>query len=120
LPGHPVNEFIYSIFWGNGPWLFNFFSALCSVICFVLFYCSAKKLEIKNALLASLALVFTPVVYINSTCTIDYLWALMFALAAFYFLIGQRLFWAGLLLGLAVGCRINSAILYLPFLLWLF
>ena len=27
LPGHPVNEFIYSIFWGYGPWLFNFFSA---------------------------------------------------------------------------------------------
>jgi hypothetical protein len=34
LPGHPVNEFIYSVFWGYGPWLFNFFSALCSVVCF--------------------------------------------------------------------------------------
>lgn len=120
LPGHPVNEFVYSVFWGHGAWLFNFFSALCSVVCFILFYLILKKFEIKNALLAAMALVFTPVVYINSTCTIDYLWALMFCLGAFYYLVHSRLFLAGVFLGLAVGCRINSAILYLPFLIWLF
>ena len=120
LPGHPVNELIYSIFWGNGPWLFNFFSAICSVVCFVLFYLIAKKLRVKNYAWAALALVFTPVVYINSTCTIDYLWALMFATAAFYAIIHQKLFWSAVLLALAVGCRINSTVLYLPFLIWLF
>ena len=36
LPGHPVNELIYSIFWGNGPWLFNFFRQY--VVWFALFY----------------------------------------------------------------------------------
>lgn len=120
LPGHPVNEFIYSLFWGNGAWLFNLFSALCSVVCFILFFFIAKKLFVKQALLASLAFVFTPVVYINSTCTIDYLWALMFALSSFYFLISKKITWAALLLGLAVGCRINSAVLFIPYLIWIF
>lgn len=120
LPGHPVNEFIYSLFWGHGAWLYNLFSALCSVVCFVLLFIIAKKLNQKQPLLASLALVFTPVVYINSTCTIDYLWALMFALSAFYFLISKKLPWAAILLGLAVGCRINSAVLFIPFLVWMF
>jgi hypothetical protein len=120
LPGHPVNEFVYSVLWGYGPWLYNFLSALCSVFCFVLFYFIAKKLKIKHYVWASLALVFTPVVFINSTCTIDYLWALMFALAAYYALINNQLFLTELLLALAVGCRINSAILYVPFLCWLY
>jgi hypothetical protein len=48
LPGHPVNELIYSLFWGYGPWLYNFFSAICSVICFILFYLTLKKLNFKN------------------------------------------------------------------------
>jgi hypothetical protein len=120
LPGHPVNEFIYSIFWGNGPWLYNFFSAVCSVFCFILFYLICKKLTIKNYAWASLAMAFTPVVYINSTCTIDYLWALLFAITSFYALIHQRLFWSAFFLALAVGCRINSAILYIPFILWIY
>jgi len=120
LPGHPVNEFIYSVCWGYGAWLFNFFSVICSVVCFVLFYRIAKKLQIKHSFLASLALVFTPVVYINSTCTIDYLWALMFALAAFYALQHTKLFLAGFFLALSVGCRINSAILFIPFILWFY
>jgi hypothetical protein len=120
LPGHPVNESVYSLFWGYGPWLFNFFSAACSVICFVLFYFIAKKLHVKHHIWASLALVFTPVVYINSTCTIDYLWALMFALASFYALVKKNLIWSAVFLGLAIGCRINTAILYLPFLCWFY
>jgi hypothetical protein len=120
LPGHPVNEFIYSICWGYGAWLYNFLSVLCSLVCFVLFYLIAKNFRIKYSILASLALVFTPVVYINSTCTIDYLWALMFALASFYTLQRQKLYLAALFLALSVGCRINSAILYLPFILWFY
>lgn len=120
LPGHPVNEFVYSVFWGHGPWLYNFFSALCSVVSFVIFYFIVKKLQLKHGLLSSLAFVFTPVVYVNSCCTIDYLWAIMFALAAFLALTHKRLYGAGVFLALAVGCRINSGILYLPFLCWLY
>jgi hypothetical protein len=120
LPGHPVNEFIYSVFWGYGPWLFNFFSALCSVVCFLLFYLITKKHQLKNNVLAALALTYAPVIYINSTCTIDYVWALMFALAAYYCLVSKKLIWAAVFLGIAVGCRINSAILYIPFLIWWF
>jgi hypothetical protein len=120
LPGHPVNEWVYGQLWGYGPWLYNFLSALCSAICFILFYGISKHMQLKQAALAALALAFTPVVYINSTCTIDYVWAMMFALAAFYALLQQQLIVTGIMLGLAVGCRINSAVLFIPFLCWLF
>lgn len=120
LPGHPVNEFLYSFLWGHGPWLYNFLSAVCSVVSFVLFYFIAKKLQMKHYTWAALALVFTPVVYINSTCTIDYLWALMFALASFYALLHKNLIFTAVFLALAIGCRINSAVLYLPFLCWFY
>ncbi len=119
LPGHPVNEFIYALFWGYGPWLYNFFSALCSVVSFIFFYLIGKKLSIKQPVLAALALVFTPVIYINSTCTVDYLWALMFVLISFYLLISKKYYTAAVFFALAVGCRINSIILYIPFVLWI-
>ena len=50
LPGHPVNEWVYSLLWGYGPWLYNFLSALCSVVCFLIFYRIAKHLQIKQFL----------------------------------------------------------------------
>ena len=120
LPGHPVNEFIYSLFWGYGAWLYNFFSALCSVLSVLFFYLICKQLNVKHFVWASLAFAFTPVVYINSTCTIDYLWALMFAVIAFYALINNKFLLAGVLLGLGVSCRINTIILFLPMLIWMF
>jgi hypothetical protein len=92
LPGHPVNEIIYSLLWGHGPMLYNFLSALCSIICFMLFYNIAKQLRVKHYLWASWAFIFTPVVYINSTCTLDYIWALMFCLASFYHII-KKYYW---------------------------
>ncbi len=120
LPGHPVNEFVYSLFWGYGAWLYNLFSALCSVLAFLFFYLSLKKLGIENYRWGAIALAFTPVVYINSTCTVDYLWALMFSLASFYALIHHRFTFSAILLALAIGCRINSIILLPPFLGWIF
>ncbi len=111
LPGHPVQEFILGWTWSDSPFLFNLFSAIMGSLAVVFFTASAKRLGIKNDLLAGLVFAMVPVVYINSTCTVDYIWALGFAMASFYFFLGKKYMLAGVFLGLAMGCRITSGAL---------
>jgi hypothetical protein len=54
------------------------------------------------------------VVYIASTTTMDYVWALAFVLAALYFALGRRPVVAGVLLGAAISCRITSGAMIVP------
>jgi hypothetical protein len=67
----------------------------------------------------ALLIVWVPVVYINSTCTMDYLWALMFLSASFYALITRHFLLSAFLLALSVGCRITFAGMWLPFVLYI-
>jgi len=49
----------------------------------------------------------------------DYVWALGFILASLYYALAGRPLAAGLLLGIAVGCRLTSAGMLLPLALML-
>ena len=105
LPGHPFNEMFYVAMWGLNSWWFNFSSALMSVLLFV---CSFKILEhykVKDEWLASLAIVFVPVVYVNSTCTVDYLWSVTFIVAAFYFFLLRNWILGIIFFSISIGCR---------------
>ena len=115
LPGHPVQELIYSQLWGAGPFVFNLLTAVFSVIAVLFFVLSSKSLGFKHYYFAGLAFAFTPVIYISSTYTIDYLWTMAFILGSFYFLIRGKIIPAGVLLGFAIGCRITSGIMLIPF-----
>ena len=64
-------------------------------------------------MLAGFALAFTPQVYINSSNTTDYVWALAFILGSLYFVLLGRPLMAGILLGLAIGSRITSGAMLL-------
>jgi hypothetical protein len=61
----------------------------------------------------------TPVVYLSSCCTMDYMPALAGQLAATYAVLRRRPVLAGVLLGLGVGCRITAGALALPLCLWI-
>ena len=115
LPGHPVQELIYSAIWGAGPLVFNLLSAVFSTIAVMFFVLFLKTLGFKKYFLAGLAFAFTPVVYIASTYTIDYMWTCALIFISLYFLIKQRIGLAAIILGLAIGCRITSVVLLLPF-----
>ncbi|MEZ4620229.1 MAG: hypothetical protein R2867_32630, partial [Caldilineaceae bacterium] len=54
------------------------------------------------------------IIYINSTNTMDYIVALALVLGSTYFVVNYRPWPAGILLGLAVGCRITSGAMILP------
>lgn len=117
FPGHPVHEFIYSTFWGLPPFFYNSTSAFFSAIATVFFALILKELKFRHFLIASLALAFTPVFYISSTYTIDFIWTIAFILISFYALLKNQFVLCGIFLGLAIGCRITSGAMLLPFLI---
>jgi hypothetical protein len=63
------------------------------------------------------AFAFTPFLIVNSVQTKDYMWALTLMLAAYLCAIDGRPWLAGLLLGLAAGCRVTTGLFALPLLL---
>ncbi len=115
LPGFPVHELLCSLFYNGSYVTLNILSTIISTIGFFFFALTLKALRFKNVFLASFALAAVPVVFINSTTTIDYNWALAFILVGFYFVVKDKPSIAGLFLGLAIGCRITSGAMLLPF-----
>jgi len=73
-----------------------------------------KALDCKDNMIASLALAFIPIVYTTSTMSLDNLWALAFILSSLYFVLLRRPVVAGVLLGIAIGCRITSGAMLVP------
>ncbi|MES2396867.1 MAG: hypothetical protein V4549_12725 [Bacteroidota bacterium] len=117
LPGHPVQEFIYSALWGAGPIVFNGLCAFFSAVGAVFFALILKHLSFKHFFIASLAFAFVPVYYISSIYTIDFVWTQAFILISFYYLLKNKLIVCGIFLGLAIGCRITSGAMLLPFMI---
>jgi hypothetical protein len=119
FPGYPVPEYFYSLIPNQRPFAMNSVTALLSVVASTFFALSLRKLGSKDFLLGALALAFTPLVFINSTNSMDYVWALTFILGSLYFILAKHPLLAGILLGLAIGCRITSGAMLLPLvILW--
>jgi hypothetical protein len=118
LPGHPFNEMFYVAMWGLNSWWFNFSSALMSVLLFIFSFKILEFYKVKDEWLASLAIVFVPVIYVNSTCTVDYLWSVAFIVAAFYFFLHQNWILGIIFFSISVGCRLTNVVFFLPFLFY--
>jgi hypothetical protein len=119
LPGFPVYEYLTALSAWSAPWVSNAVTALFSVASFVLFAVIARELGVRRYLLLALAFAMTPVVYLSSCCTMDYMPALAGQLAATYAVLRRRPVLAGVLLGLGVGCRITAGALALPLCFWI-
>jgi hypothetical protein len=117
FPGHPTQELIYSALWGSGPIVFNGLCAFFSAIASVFFALILKHLKFKHFFIAALALAFVPVFYISSTYTIDFTWTLAFILISLYYLLKNKFIICGIFIGLAVGCRVTSGAMLLPFII---
>ena len=114
FPGYPVPEISSALLWRWGPPALNGATALLSALAAGLFALSLRALRCKDTWAAASALAFTPVVFVNSTNSMDYVWALAFILAALHLSILDYPLSAGLCLGLAIGCRMTSALMLLP------
>jgi hypothetical protein len=115
FPGFPVHELMCSLFYNGSYVALNLLTTIISTIGYLFFAFTLKVLRFKKVFLASFALAAIPVIYIQSTTNIDYTWALAFILIALYFVVKEKIVLAGLFLGMAIGCRITSGAMLLPF-----
>jgi hypothetical protein len=98
----------------------NLLTALASAIAAGMLALIAKYYRCKDFILIALTFAFIPIVFINSTMTMDYLWAMMFVMLSWYAGLKARPITAGLILGFAAGCRITTILLAFPFALLFF
>lgn len=118
FPGYPFFEIFNSLLIGGG-WVFtNIATAMMSFISVILFGKILNIFEIKNRALLLLTFAFIPVIWINSTITMDYMWALMFILLGSYLVFSGRYSMAGVAIGFAIGTRFTSAFMFIPLILW--
>lgn len=114
LPGNPLHEFIMTAFIAGGWIATNLATALMSLAGVYLFARIVKFHDFPYQGLMVFGFAFTPLLYINSISTMDYMWTLTFILASYLSTVKQRPILTGLFVGLAIGCRLQSAILLPP------
>lgn len=115
FPGYPFVELTYSLISNKGYFLFNFFTAFLSAVSFFFFAQIWKKLYQQSFIIPSLCFIFTPIIYVNSTNSMDYVWGLTFMLGSLYFILKERILLSGILLGCSIGCRLTYFIMFLIF-----
>jgi len=115
FPGYPLPEFFNSLIINYGWLATNAATVILSLISVYVFARILKELNIKNKGLLVVTYAFLPILWINSAITMDYMWALAFILLTWFFIIRKQYALAGLMMGLAIGSRITSLILILPF-----
>lgn len=115
LPGYPVHEFLCALFINYGYSGLNLISALFSAMAVLFFALTLKLLRFRYIFLAAFTLSMVPIFYIHSTTTIDYVIAIAFVLAGMYFLLKNKIIIAGIFIGLAIGTRITSCAMVIPF-----
>jgi len=120
FPGYPIPEIAYSQLVGLGPVAFNALTAFLSGIATIFFWQYVRTIAPKDAIPTSLAFAFAPVIFVNSTTSKDYVWALFFVMGAWYLCARGRSGLAGLALGLGIGSRLTSAVMVIPLSLTLF
>ena len=114
FPGYPIQEITCALFWRGGPCALNALTAAFSAVAVTAFAAIVRKLGCRDWFLAGLALAATPIFFVSSVCSKDYMWGLAFVLLSFLGALNYRPALAGAVLGLAIGCRPTSAAMALP------
>lgn len=117
-PGYPLYEIINAplIVIGTGK-LTNLMTMLVSMLGLLAFYLILKTFKVQQPLITLTLFAFIPIVWISSLITMDYWWSLTLLLWSFYLTLKKRHYWGAVFLGMAVGCRLPSALFILPILL---
>jgi hypothetical protein len=118
VPGYPVYEYMAALVVSWGPLASNGMTAVLSCIAVLFFALILRRMAVPLYALVAGALAVIPVVFLNSTVTMDYVPALAFMLASTYFMLAGRSVISGICLGLAIGCRLTSGAMWLPLALW--
>ncbi|HEY9206860.1 MAG TPA: hypothetical protein VIO58_13180 [Candidatus Methanoperedens sp.] len=105
----------------GGGWIaINTATAVMSFVALILFGRILNQFEIKNKALLLVTFAFIPIIWINSTITMDYMWALAFILLACFFIFTGRYSLAGIAIGFAIGTRFTSLLMVIPLVYWMY
>ncbi len=119
LPGFPLEEFVTVPLVRFG-WVWTNLSTVCiSLVGVYLFAKLLVELKLPARGLLTPAFAFTPLLWINSVLTMDYMWSLTMILACYLALIRRRPLLAGVCIGLAIGFRLTAFTAAAAFLFWL-
>jgi hypothetical protein len=111
LPGYFVHEFSTAILFKlGGSFLSNVGTMFMSLLTIYFFIQICQYHDIPHKYLLALFLILHPLYWVNSTCTIDYMWALALLFAGYMFLKKKNYVLAGILTGLSVGTRLSSVV----------
>jgi hypothetical protein len=118
FPGYPLPEFTYGALYWLGltaAEIWNGITAALSSVAAAFFYLIySKDPRRPTPVLATLAMALVPVLYIQSTASMDYAWALCFTLGSALLILEGRVLAGGVFLGLAIACRLTSGAFLLP------
>lgn len=117
LPGYPVPEIAESFLWRAGPVAIDGATACIGALGTAFFALTLRNFRSPDFVAGAFAVAFTPVIYVSSTTSLDYVWALSFLLASYYYCLRRQLIVSGVLLGLAIGSRITSGAMLFPLVL---
>jgi hypothetical protein len=113
-PGHPVQELIAALLFPLGPSGLNGATAVMSVLTVLVFARVATELGLRGPVWLALGVAFTPLYWVHSVDSMDFVWAMALGWLGFWLALRERIHWAGLALGLAIGCRITEGFTLLP------
>lgn len=117
LPGYPVHDIaMAALLWG-GWTLTNLATVIVSLLGVLCFALILRYHDLPQRGLLTVTLAFMPLLWFTSAQTLDYSWALTLLLGAYLALLKGRLTLAGVLLGLAGGCRVTYLAFALPLVL---
>jgi hypothetical protein len=116
-PGYPLPEYVDAAMLylglGSSVWI-GLLSAILSGVSAALFFRLLLPLGQTRAVAGTLALSFTPVVYVAGLGALDYLWGLTFFLAATLCMLSRRIWLSAVFLGLAAASRPTYALAIVP------
>ncbi len=116
FPGYPLPEFVNALFVDFGWTATNSITMILSLFSVLAFAYLLKSSRVKNKGILTATYAFIPLLWINSTNTMDYMWALSFVLFTWYFLVRTKYLTAGIMMGLAIGSRPQTVLFLIPFL----
>jgi hypothetical protein len=120
-PGFLVFETItYFLNIFGGSLLTNLGAVCMSLVIIYSLKTILETYQIPNKKLLLMILMVQPYYWVNSTCTMDFLFALGFSFLAFTLLLQGKGAFGGIAMGLAIGSRISSGLACAGFLLFLF
>lgn len=111
LPGYFVHEFSTAFLFDlGGSFLSNVGTMVMSLLMIYFFIRMCQFHDVPHKYLLAMFLISHPLYWINSTCTIDYIWALALLFAGYMFIKKKNYVLAGILMGLSIGARLSSVL----------